>query len=724
VRIKHLRGALLSALIVFAMILSIIIIDLPTVSATGVLYTPSDTIIDVQQGQVFLLRHTLQFNQPAYGGYFAMAISWDVPSSDENFTLENAPSVYWTSGGSGVGNPVENVTFDNSATLTGWQVTAYISSSDKNYYDGTFNVDFWLRAANQGTPHQVGLENNLSYGAGICIVEQNLLVVAEDNVAVNVSENAKINYISGLCTNDLARLIFPDEPVELEFSGIVTEPGVPTINFAVSNLLHENSGTADVIDNHFSFNGTLYEGYNTITVNVSPQDNTTLILLHDTSPPGIAINFPSAQLSYMKEKTEEFNGAGQKVGDQEKLTTYYPDGKIMKEEENITDKYGNKIGDLHITYEYDGKSLVKKIIDTTDKDGNVTKEENVEADKITTIIPGPGNDLDHPTEVNIDLGYFRDSNFVKTGDQHWEYHYYTSDPQMLHVSNIYVKYTNAAGDVTSDEERHFDYISGWRISKESINYTNAEGRWTGVWILKTYKYHDPPLKRVESITWEEHGLPGLPQTIPPTIPPTTISKITKIEYDGNNKAVKITEEWRSDGTLIGSKVTFPEYGPHSVENEVVNFWDNETGTLRLVQTRDTTYEYGFNSTLLTDRTMTVVLSDLSFDPGIRAPEVVDIFVTIHGPTENTFYATSLLDTSTFNLEIPPDATDVTVIAMDEAGNTQVGHVYLPPPSQPVGGIAFPADKLALLAPYIVLAALIAIVAVSVTVYWRRQGGKK
>jgi len=44
----------------------------------------------------------------------------------------------------------------------------------------------------------------------------------------------------------------------------------------------------------------------------------------------------------------------------------------------------------------------------------------------------------------------------------------------------------------------------------------------------------------------------------------------------------------------------------------------------------------------------------------------------------------------------------------------------PPPARPVGGIAFPPDKLALLAPYIVLVALIAIVSVSVAVYWRRH----
>jgi parallel beta-helix repeat protein len=41
------------------------------------------------------------------------------------------------------------------------------------------------------------------------------------------------------------------------------------------------------------------------------------------------------------------------------------------------------------------------------------------------------------------------------------------------------------------------------------------------------------------------------------------------------------------------------------------------------------------------------------------------------------------------------------------------------PTAPVGGIAFPVDKLTLLAPYIILAALIAIGTVSVAVYWRR-----
>jgi hypothetical protein len=43
-----------------------------------------------------------------------------------------------------------------------------------------------------------------------------------------------------------------------------------------------------------------------------------------------------------------------------------------------------------------------------------------------------------------------------------------------------------------------------------------------------------------------------------------------------------------------------------------------------------------------------------------------------------------------------------------------------PPAPPVGGTVRPVNKLALLAPWIILGALIAIVGASVAVYWRRR----
>jgi hypothetical protein len=189
VSIGGFKGILLATSIVFAVVSSIVIITLP-VSAGGVTSTPEDTTITVVSGQTFLLRNELYFNQPAYGGYFAIAIYWDTPSSIENFVLENAPSVYWTSGPEN-GLPVENVQWENVPTGvpigTAWQVGLWIDSADKNYIDGHFNVDVWLRAASgDGTLHQVGLENNIAYGVGISVIEQYPIITPVDNVAVDV----------------------------------------------------------------------------------------------------------------------------------------------------------------------------------------------------------------------------------------------------------------------------------------------------------------------------------------------------------------------------------------------------------------------------------------------------------------------------------------------------------------------------------------------------------
>jgi len=161
-------------------------------AAGSLVSSPGDTIISVQQGQVFLVRTTI--NLSTNGGYFAEAMYWNAPARWDNYTLENAISAYWTVPGSGnpdsAGAPVENFNWDNNVLYPAgagqWQVSAYINSSDKTYA-GTFNVDIWLRAANAGAPHQVALENNLSFGAGISLIDPSPTVVAVDNAAVNVT---------------------------------------------------------------------------------------------------------------------------------------------------------------------------------------------------------------------------------------------------------------------------------------------------------------------------------------------------------------------------------------------------------------------------------------------------------------------------------------------------------------------------------------------------------
>jgi hypothetical protein len=115
-------------------------------TATG----PGGTIIEVDQGDVFLLRHTVTFDQPGETGYFIMVIYWyDDGSRAENFTLENAPSIYWENG-----PPVENVYYDSYRIPSGWQVEVGDNGSGIAG-DGTFYVDIWLRAASgDGTPHR------------------------------------------------------------------------------------------------------------------------------------------------------------------------------------------------------------------------------------------------------------------------------------------------------------------------------------------------------------------------------------------------------------------------------------------------------------------------------------------------------------------------------------------------------------------------------------------
>jgi len=175
-------------MLAFAVSFSMVFI-IPSVSAGGITSTPGGTKITVTPGQEFLLRHEFFFDQSA-GGYFAMAIFWDAPSSDENFTLENAPSVYWVSGPES-GSPVENVQWDNNNIYTAasglWQVSTLIDSADKNYVDGHFNVDIWLRAASgDGTPHKENVKPQISYGFGIAVTEQTPRVVQIDNVTIDV----------------------------------------------------------------------------------------------------------------------------------------------------------------------------------------------------------------------------------------------------------------------------------------------------------------------------------------------------------------------------------------------------------------------------------------------------------------------------------------------------------------------------------------------------------
>jgi len=105
------------------------------ISASGENPQVPGGVVTVAPGDVFLLRHELHFDNLARGGYFTMAIAWRSPSSDDNFTLESAPSVTWISGPEN-GSPVENVVYDNlyvniGGGTDGWEVWVKIPAENK-----------------------------------------------------------------------------------------------------------------------------------------------------------------------------------------------------------------------------------------------------------------------------------------------------------------------------------------------------------------------------------------------------------------------------------------------------------------------------------------------------------------------------------------------------------------------------------------------------------------
>jgi hypothetical protein len=153
------------------------------IRAAGVIEIPSE--VSVVQGDVFLLRHKMYFDEPVYKGSFVFVIYWENLSpgganSEENFTLENW-SVYWEDGG-----PLDNVGVTTGPTVKGWKITVECTGE---WGDGNFYVDLWLRAASgNGTPHRPA-DHLVIYSANsIMMREFSLVIVPANPITVRVGE--------------------------------------------------------------------------------------------------------------------------------------------------------------------------------------------------------------------------------------------------------------------------------------------------------------------------------------------------------------------------------------------------------------------------------------------------------------------------------------------------------------------------------------------------------
>jgi uncharacterized membrane protein len=174
-----------SILLIFVIALSILLLA-TSVRAPGVIERTTE--VTVVQGEVFLLRHKMYFDEPGYKGQFAFTIYWEnlTPGGlkpDENFSLENW-SVYWENG-----EPLDNVTVDEAPFhvlwMEGWKI---IVSCTGEWGDGTFYVDLWLRAASgDGTPHRPVTNHPIIYSADmIFVLEESAVIEPTSPIPVQV----------------------------------------------------------------------------------------------------------------------------------------------------------------------------------------------------------------------------------------------------------------------------------------------------------------------------------------------------------------------------------------------------------------------------------------------------------------------------------------------------------------------------------------------------------
>ena len=161
-------------MLVFALVFSMISIS-SLASAGSLIYDPGGENIEVAQGSTFLIRHTLEFNQPENGAY-SITMAWLNYDNDpsENFTFVSATAYYTTGPNAGEYQQADVILSPSPAGAdTRWTLLVMRPSDNKDNRDGQFNVDITLSASGVGgVPHIPGDHVIPSQFGGIIIVEK------------------------------------------------------------------------------------------------------------------------------------------------------------------------------------------------------------------------------------------------------------------------------------------------------------------------------------------------------------------------------------------------------------------------------------------------------------------------------------------------------------------------------------------------------------------------
>jgi len=254
-------------LLVIALMTSMLLIAVP-VSATG--GTAPSSPIKVQSGKVFLLRGSITLDKASAAEFSYGPVYWySYGNENENFTLENTPSVYWfdcTTDNSLDGQPVENVTISDYAIPDGWQIEIKDNGGGNLviWPNGTLYVDIWLRAQGYGgVPH--ALENqDISFAMDqITIWEPGTVVVPAGPITVQVLGEGVIvtvdpKYRSGL------------PGVTLNYTVTVKNTGGVEDNYDLT--VNDDSGWGPMLDDN-RFENVPPDEDRTTTLSVTIPDN-------------------------------------------------------------------------------------------------------------------------------------------------------------------------------------------------------------------------------------------------------------------------------------------------------------------------------------------------------------------------------------------------------------------------------------------------------------------
>ncbi len=158
VRTEDFKRGVVSVLLAFALVFSMISVA-PPASPGELIIDPGGTTIEVDQGDNFLIRHVLEWDEPEDGAYM-ITLGWfnyeDKPEEDLTFVSAEA---YFTTGANVGENIRADVTLSSapSGADTAWVLEVSCPADDKDPRNGQFNVDIWMGAYGAGgVPHIPG----------------------------------------------------------------------------------------------------------------------------------------------------------------------------------------------------------------------------------------------------------------------------------------------------------------------------------------------------------------------------------------------------------------------------------------------------------------------------------------------------------------------------------------------------------------------------------------